>query len=277
MESPISRPVIIASREDPASLNIAENLIQKFRFSKDDSYKGSGSLYSRDNISLKIIDELGIFANPEDIPAGTTSLVFASKHVSATGTPALTVHTTGNPVREALFGGAPEQLAFVDPSRIKEALRVLRNESVKLGLQIEVSMEATHHGPTRFEAPVMFIEIGSGPKEWSNLELGEIAAKAVLAAVNTIPTPSSNAVGFGGTHYSAKHTRICLEGNLAVGHLISRHSFDAGISSDVVRQSFDKTVGGCNNAVVDWKGLSGNHRQGLLSLLEEWNIQVERC
>ncbi len=277
MESSSSGPAIIASRADPASVNIAETLIQNFHFSKRGHPSDDVPVYSRGKVSLTMIGELGIFAKPENIPQGATSLVFASKHVSASGKPALTVHATGNPTREALYGGNPEQLSFVDPPRIKEALRTLRDESVKKGLQIEVSMEATHHGPTSFEIPVLFIEIGSGPHEWSDPTLGEVAAKAVISAASAVQPSESNAVGFGGTHYSAKHTRICLESKLAVGHIISRHSFDGSVSNTTIRQAFDKTVGGCKTAVVDWKGLNGKQRQDLLALLGRWNIEVERC
>jgi len=138
-------------------------------------------------------------------------------------------------------------------------------------------MEATHHGPTSFKIPVVFVEIGSGPLEWSDSTLGEKGAKAAMAAANPLRSSTSNAVGFGGTHYPAKHTRICLEGKRAIGHVISRHSCEGEISSTTLGQVFDKTVGGCETAVVDWRGLSGKQRHDQLLLLEEWSIEVERC
>ena len=55
-------------------------------------------------------------------------------------------------------------------------------------------MEATHHGPTSLEIPVAFVEIGSGPLEWSDPIPGEIGAKA---AANPVRSSASNAVGFG--------------------------------------------------------------------------------
>jgi D-aminoacyl-tRNA deacylase len=197
--------------------------------------------------------------------------------VSSSGKPALTVHTTGNPTREALYGGSPEQLSYVDPLKVKKALHALKDESAKQGLDIEITMEATHHGPTSFKTSVMFVEIGSNSKEWSDPILGEIAAAAIIRAAETTESTSSNAVGFGGTHYSAKHTRINMEGNLAIGHVISRHAFDQGVSDTTIRQAFDKTLNGSNTALIDWKGLNGKQRQHLITLLEEWNVKVERC
>jgi D-aminoacyl-tRNA deacylase len=276
MESPISRPVIISSRADPASTNIAQNLIKHFQFSRNKT-SPHGPTYSRDNLSLIEIEEPGIYSKPGDIPRAATTLIFASKHVSLSGKPALTVHTTGNPTREALYGGNPEQLSHVDPLRIKSALRALRDESAKHGLDIEITMEATHHGPTSFETPVMFVEIGSSPREWSDPILGEIGAAAIMRAAKTTESTGSNAVGFGGTHYSAKHTRVNMEGNLAIGHVISRHAFDQGVSDTTIRESFDKTLNGSNTALLDWKGLNGKQRPPLIALLEEWSVKVERC
>jgi D-aminoacyl-tRNA deacylase len=276
MESPISRPVIIASRADPASANIAQNLIKHFQFSRIEN-SPYGTIYSKDNLSLVEIVEPGIYAKLGDVPREATTLIFASKHVSSSGKPALTVHTTGNPTREALYGGTPEQLSYVDPLRVKNALRALRDESGRRGRDIETTMEATHHGPTSFEIPVLFVEIGSSPNEWSDPILGEIAAATIIRATETTKSTGLNAVGFGGTHYSAKHTRVNLEENLAVGHVISRHAFDQGVSDTTLRQAFDKTLYGSNTALIDWKGLNGKQRQHLLTLLEEWNIRVERC
>jgi D-aminoacyl-tRNA deacylase len=276
MESPISRPVIIASRADAAATNIAQNLVKHFQFSRNET-SPHRAVYSKGNLSLVEITEPGIYAKPGDVPQEATTLIFASKHVSSSGKPALTVHATGNPTREALYGGIPEQLSFVDPPRIKFALRTLKDESAKAGLEIEITIEATHHGPTSFEIPVMFVEIGSGPKEWSDPLLGQVAAQAIIRAAETTESIGTNTVAFGGTHYSSKHTRICMEENLAIGHVISRHAFDGGVSDTTLRQTFDKTLYGCNTALLDWKGLNAKQRQHLLTLLEQWNIQVERC
>lgn len=277
MEPDTSKSVIVASLADPASTNIAENLIKLFQFEKKEASTPNTRIYSKGNLSLVEIEELGIYATSRDIPPEATTLIFASKHVSSSGKPALTVHTTGNPTREALYGGNPEQLSFVDPARIKTALRAMKDEAARAGLEIEITMEATHHGPTNFKIPVMFVEVGSGPGQWTDPSLGEVAAKAIVHAAETIESKSTNAVGFGGTHYSSKHTRICLEKELAIGHVLPRHVFDKGISDSTIRQAFDKTLNGCNTALLDWKGLNGKQRQHLLLLLDQWNVQVERC
>src|SRR5213594_2745533 len=55
----------------------------------------------------------------------------------------------------------------------------------------------------------MLIEIGSTPKQWTDPVLGGIVAKATVDAIQPVGT-TINTVGFGGTHYSAKHTKLNL-------------------------------------------------------------------
>ncbi|HZD13327.1 MAG TPA: D-aminoacyl-tRNA deacylase, partial [Candidatus Binatus sp.] len=83
--------------------------------------------------------------------------------------------------------------------------------------------------------------------------------------------------GFGGTHYSGKLTKMNLEGEYSVGHLVPKYAFEAGLSETVLKATFDKTVGGCKTALVDWKGLKGRHREWLIELLTNWDIEVVRC
>ncbi len=276
MESSSSRHVIVASRADPASVNIAANLKELFHFSEP-KQTGLAGVYANDSVSPVEIEEPGIFVRPNGVSLSASQLIFASNHVSSSGTPARTVHATGNPTREALYGGSPEQLSQVDPRAIKEALRSLKNEALKRGLEIEITMEATHHGPTGFDIPVMFVEIGSGPAQWRDPLLGQVAANAIRASINKPARAGTNRIGFGGTHYPAKFTFANFESDDAVGHVLSRRAFDAGISESTLRQAIDKTLGGTPSALIDWKGLNGKQRQDLLLVLEKWNIPVERC
>ncbi len=232
--------------------------------------------YSKDNMRLVVLEKLGIFVEPDDIPPKVSSAIFVSKHVSASGRAALTVHATGNLTKEAKFGGNPEEVSHVDPSIIRRVLRALKAGTLRAGVQIDVTMEATHHGPTNLAMPVCFVEIGSGEKEWTDPVLGEIAANAVISAIEKIGETYPTAVGFGGTHYSAKHTRICTEGDYAIGHLVSSHSFDGGVSERVIADTFNKTTRSCNTAIVDWKGLHSNDRRRLIASLEASGREIVR-
>jgi len=269
-----SSSTIVSSRADPASWNIAQALITKIGFKQQPGQRID--TYSKGNLRLLVLDKLGIFTDPNDIPSDVAATIFVSKHVSSSGRAALTVHTTGNLTKEAKFGGNPQEVSHVDPSIIRRALRALKAGVAQAEVQIEVTMEATHHGPTNLSMPVCFVEIGSGEKEWTDPVLGEIAANSVMSAVNAEETPPT-AVGFGGTHYSAKHTRICMEGDYAIGHLVSSHSFESGVSERVITDTFRKTTGSCNTAIVDWKGLHSNDRRRLIASLEAGGREIVRC
>jgi D-aminoacyl-tRNA deacylase len=267
--------VIVSSKRDPASSNIAQALITKNGFKQESNQEVE--TYSRDNMRLVVLEKLGIFVEPDDIPPHVSSAIFVSKHVSSTGRAALTVHATGNLTKEAKFGGNPEEASRVDPSIIRRALRALKAGTLRAGVQIDVTMEATHHGPTNLSMPVCFVEIGSGEKEWTDPVLGDITANAVVSAIASVEETYPTAVGFGGTHYSAKHTRICMEGDYAIGHLVSSHSFDGGVSERVIGDTFTKTSGSCNTAIVDWKGLHSNDRRKLVASLEADGREIVRC
>jgi len=269
-----SRPIIVASKIDAASLNIPQTLISQHGFTETSQHQIP--TYSNGNVNLMVIEKECIYAEPGDIPISGSTIIFASKHVSAAGKPALTVHATGNLTSQAEFGGRPGEVSQVEPFRIVQALRTLKQESARNNEQIEVTMEATHHGPTSFPVPVCFVEIGSGANEWSDRRLGKIAAHAVVAAASDNSFEGVNAVGFGGTYYSAKHTRMSMEGKYQIGHLVSRNAFESGITETTLRETFGKTIGGCETALVDWKGLSGDDRRRLVQQLEALGKKVVR-
>ena len=203
-------------------------------------------------------------------------IVFASKHVSTSGKPALTVHATGNLTSKAEFGGRPEEISQVDPTIIRRVLRRLAEDVSGAGLDIDVTMEATHHGPTSFSGPVCFVEVGSGPGEWSDPRLGRIAADAIMSLTNTVQDRDPLAVGFGGTHYSAKHTCICLEGDYQIGHVVPKHALETGVSDRVIQNTLRQTVGECKTALLDWKGIGGIERKRLVERLESWGYEAVR-
>lgn len=223
------------------------------------------------------VEKLPIYVEPNDVSLSSSSIIFASKHVSATNTPAMTVHATGNFTMDAKFGGKPKEVSYVDPARIQQALRKLKEILAKLGVQIDLIMEATHHGPTSFPAPVCFVEIGSEPEQWTDPKLGEMAADAILAAAITERGEGRAAVGFGRTHYSAKFTRLNIEGSYQIGHVVPRHALEAGVSESVLRDALQKTLSPKTIALVDWKGIGGEDRRKLVTSLESRGYLVERC
>jgi D-aminoacyl-tRNA deacylase len=266
-------PLIVASRNDPASYNIAQQLIHNYNFKLDNTK--NPELYVHENIRLILVEQIGIYLGVDDVPHDASSLIFASKHVSMTRQPALTVHATGNLGTTAKYGGQPGEVSFVHPAIVKNALNSLRNGLVESNVKMEATMEATHHGPTSFPVPVCFIEIGSSMEQWQNPVLGKITADAIMSSIKSENIVSgTNAVGFGGTHYSDKYTKLNFGTDYSIGHIVPKHAFESGIAENVLQNLFMKTLPECHTAIIDWKGLKSSHRRELIEKIEASGIEI---
>jgi len=263
--------LIVASEKDRAGLNIASCLVRDYGFDKSPEYSDPRIL-QKDNVLLARTREETIHLESVDLFPSITSVIFASRHTSEKGDPCLTVHCPGNVLSEAPYGGQPRSLALVEPNRMRAALLSLSGSREELGLSYLVSLEATHHGPTELPAPCMFVEIGSSAKQWEDTVAGKAAARAIWTAA-TSPANGAPAVGFGGGHYSWKHTDAVVKGQFAFGHILSKYFFD-GYDPAIVELAFRRTIGECSNAVIDKKGVRGSERNTLVELLSRTGREI---
>jgi D-aminoacyl-tRNA deacylase len=199
--------------------------------------------------------------------------IFASTHRSERGSQSFTAHTPGN-WGEAGMGGAPKTLNIAYGSKIAAAARKMAELSKK-SLGWGVSIEADHHGPT-LNRPVLFVEIGSTENEWKNPEAGRIAAEGILSAIRQSDAPFVLA-GFGGNHYCSKFGPKAISGECVFGHIIPGYSLERdGIENGMVLQAIQKNVESVEAAAIAWKGLKGELRSRLISMLEENGIKWVR-
>ncbi len=258
--------VIVASERDPAAVNIASWLIRDYGFDRSEEYRDPQVL-RKDDVLLARVKEESIYAETVDSLTAATAVIFASRHTSEKGDPGLTVHCTGNVLNEAPYGGQPKRLALAEPNRMRAALLSLSESREELGLPYLVSLEATHHGPTELRVPSMFVEIGSSAKQWEHPLAGKAVARAVWIAA-TRPSDGIPSVGFGGGHYSWKHTEAVVKGRFALGHILSKYFFQS-YDPAVVELAFRRTVGECSHALIDKKGMRGVERGTLVEFLKE--------
>jgi D-aminoacyl-tRNA deacylase len=254
-------------------VNIAERIVQNHDFKETERIYCGKPVLGHNGILLVHIDVDGIYAKDLDRDFHVETIIFASRHSSESGQRSLTVHTTGNTTNSALYGGRPKSLAWVDPQRMKAALLTLKEKAQESGLDgYTVSLEATHHGPTDLEVPVMFVEIGSSQEQWKDRLAAEAVASAIYSAATTqhVGKPS---VGFGGGHYSAKHTEVDITQDFAIGHILPKYFFDQ-FTPEIVELTFKRTVGNCRTAIIDWKGIRGGHRSALIEVLESNKVEV---
>ena len=150
--------LVVASKRDPAGLNIASCLSREYGFNRSSEIPDP-RITQKDDVLLAQIEEESIYAESADTLARTTAVIFASRHTSEKSEPCLTVHCTGNVLKEAPFGGQPSSLALAEPNRARSALLSLSESREELGLPYLVSLEATHHGPTELRVPCLFVAV----------------------------------------------------------------------------------------------------------------------
>ncbi len=264
--------LIVASQRDAAAQNIARELIRLKDFQP--LAWSSGDLFRKGDVFLKQVDSDGIYTENLGEDSGFDAVIFASRHRSESGEPALTVHWTGNSTGRADFGGKPKSLSFADPPRLRAALLALDEAREARKLNYAVTLEATHHGPTELGVPTLFVEIGSAEREWNDQQAAAAVSEAIWKAA-TAPVEGKIAVGFGGGHYCNKHCVAIRKDGYAFGHILSKYFFEE-YDEAIVRMAFQRTLGKCQTAVIDWKGVRSPDRAKLLDSLKRMNIEVVR-
>ena len=254
--------IIVFSSLDLAGKNIADKLIKLFSFEKKGETWIKGEL-ELIQVETKIVDAEHLYDKETDF------LVFISKHRSETGKPCLTAHTPGN-WGAAELGGKPKQVCPCFPSKLKVVLREL-NSLNDLGWQ--VCAEVDHHGPLT-KAPALFVEIGSTEREWVNARAGEIAASAVMKMLSSNEAFPA-AFGIGGGHYAPSFTKVILEKEFAVGHILPKYYIDE-IDLDGFRQGVEKSAEKTELALLDWKGMNKEQRKKITDFLGILRLPYEK-
>jgi len=269
--------LIVASTEDVAGMNIAQQIIDHHGFEKIEEVFHQKPVYSKrvQNREVKLV-----FVNEEIVNTQFITkffspqlLVFVSKHRSVSELPTLSVHTPGN-LGEAELGGIPKRVSISPASAMRDALLEMATAKEEMGLKYEVSYECTHHGPS-LDVPTMFVELGSSLKQWRDQRAAEAVARAAMAAVSK-ESRYTAVLGVGGPHYNAKFTRIALSTPTAFGHIIPKYAVSR-VDIEMVRQCVERTVESVESVVLDWKGIKGADKDGLMAILGEVGVQIEKA
>ena len=253
--------LLVAYQDDPAGHNMASFI------SKD--LKKDGQVYRGKNFDLVEISTPAISADWLEKKYSYDGFVFLSKHAAESGVLALTCHSTGN-FSDAKFGGKSRQVAIPHPVLQKSYLQRLWANKDSFA-DFEITIEATHHGPTALNKPCIFIEIGTTEKQWNDSELCSSIAKLVIETLNSKQKKFPTAICFGGTHYGDKFTKEILFGAHALGTVIPKHALDyldESLFSHIL--SRNKTA---KSALLDWTGL-GPNKQKVLDLLGTTKLEV---
>lgn len=247
---------VVCSRSDPASLNIAEQLMRLVSWEDHGGYSSFGPfrlvVHSEGQTALKGLDSTlaGLGLSPGMV-------VFPCRHESKARLPWFGGHFTGN-LKEG-----QRELSAAAPSGLRSFLwKIKRLAPAGYG----ISAEATHHGPTDMQTPSFFAEIGSSEQQWRDPVAGEAVARAILGLD---PADLPVFIGFGGGHYVQRQTELIYQAEISFGHLFSRYqlgSLDAWLVEEAMRKS------GAEYAYVDLKSLRSEEKKLVRTILEDLAI-----
>ncbi len=268
------KTVIVNSEKDPAGSNIRDSLLDTGNFAQTgDAFDVNPVFSNGQSVFLATSKNEIVFVEGLDEHFGKDekcSYILISKHRAESGIPSLTAHFTGNYSRSD-FGGRPGELSYCDPYMLKSYMRELIERRNAIPSKFNITIEATHHGPTSLHYPVLFVELGSGPTEWEEKDVSVVIAEALLASLPEKHYPKC-AVGLGGTHYSEKFNQLVLDSDICLGHVIPKYALD-NLDEALLRQAVAKSVVPITVAALDWKGL-GKQKQKILDLVEKLGLET---
>ncbi len=272
--------LLVHSNLDTAGVNIANSVLENYSFTKTAQTYQKNPVYTSEingkHVSFLTLEQEAVNAQylQEDYP-NAKLVVFLSRHSSQNGKPTLSVHAPGN-FGDAELGGLPKTLSVSPAQAMQNALKALLHYKETLNLfAYEVSFECTHHGPS-LNVPTMFVELGSSPKQWSDLKAAQAVACSAMSAIENFKVPTSSAVlGIGGTHYNQRFTTMALIGEAAFGHMIPKYAIHL-VDSQMLSQCVDKTLEKVPLAILDWKGIKGEDKPNLLQALEAVGLPYKK-
>jgi D-aminoacyl-tRNA deacylase len=272
--------LLVSSKNDVASLNIANQIINQNSFKRVEDFQGNPAYEAcfLGNEKVKLITLKGESVNAQDLTSFFSDLklaVFISRHKSESGTPTLSVHTPGN-LGSADLGGIPRRVSIAPANAMRDALRKMCILKDEFKLNYDVSYECTHHGPS-LDIPAMFVELGSSPLQWNDPAAAGVVAQAAIEAIKQFHSRNCKTVlGIGGPHYNAKFTRMALKENVAFGHIIPKYAI-ATVDAGTLRQCVHRTLEKVEAIILDWKGIRSEDKAKLIRTLDNIELPVEKA
>ncbi|MGC8478425.1 MAG: D-aminoacyl-tRNA deacylase [Candidatus Micrarchaeia archaeon] len=261
-------PLIAYSIQDPTSVIIARRLFEILSFEETSIENGMrrfNSSYANaielniPNISAEFLDSVG-----------AKYIVFLSRHSSAKGIPSFTTHAEGNWSTTSDLGGKPHMLSVASPESMLALLKGLEMHNT---YKIEVTYEATHHGPL-LSTPSMFVEIGGSEETLAEERFASVVAESVADLLAEKPSQEYSKVvlGIGSNHYPRKFSSLALEKGYAFSHIMPRY-----YTSEVkmLGQAVSRSTIEPEAAVIEWKSINSVERNMILKELENLGIDYE--
>jgi len=274
-EADAGRPtiVLVTSSRDTASMTIARGLKRNHPFESTKIMFMGNPVFQNGHLLLVQVDTELIEPPDLDQYFNPRAYVFLSRHRADSGIPSLTAHTTGNFTHAPFLGGNPMEVGRVDPDLQKNYMLALGERRDQLD-GYETTVEATHHGPTSLQKPVLFVELGSSEKNWEDEHAGAVVGDAIIEALETSKSWDKVAIVFGGTHYPEKVNKLLLETDFAVASVVAKHSLEA-VDEMMFAQIIQKSTKFPRYAGIDWKGM-GRHKEKIVGFAKQFSLEILR-
>jgi D-aminoacyl-tRNA deacylase len=263
--------VILATTSDLASGTLAAALIEGQGFESTGVNLLGKPVYQKGSLLLAFFE--GLIVKPPDLDEyfNPQAYIFLSRHSAESGIASLTAHTTGNFSDEAKFGGGPRELSRADPALLKNYLISLSRRRGKVR-GYEITMEATHHGPTSLQKPVLFVELGSSEEYWGDKKAAGVVGEALVESLTGKSIWTKAALGFGGTHYPEKFTKMMVDDEYAFSFVAPKYAL-GHIDEKMFGQMLQRSAVPVRFAVLDWKGL-GPHKDKIVGLVSQFGLET---
>jgi D-aminoacyl-tRNA deacylase len=252
--------LIVASKLDRAGINITTQLSQ---FGNFNFYLVDGEVIYTKNLDMDKINHYDF-------------IIFASRHKSEQGGKTLSIHAPGN-WRKAEFGGQDNKVCKTSALFQKQFFEKLRDNSEKFHLKgYDLTLECTHHGPL-IDKPCIFAEIGATEIEWKDRKAAFIVARTIFETMRDFKENPYNeiAIGIGGPHYCPNFSKIQMNSNIAISHIIPQYAFP--ITEETIQEAIGGTAEDIDMFLLDWKGLGNSEqRQQTLDVLNKFYIQKKK-
>jgi D-aminoacyl-tRNA deacylase len=153
-------------------------------------------------------------------------------------------------------------------------LKTLKSIKKLNNTELQVTYEATHHGPL-MNNPSFFVELGGNEETIGNAKHARLLAQAIIDSIGAGADGGYDkvAVGFGGMHYPSKFTSLALSGKYAFSHIMSKHYIG---NADMIEQAFKRSDIPADVALIEWKGIKGADREIITKELARLGIDYAR-
>src|SRR5215204_2339919 len=258
-------------------MTMTRYLMRSAEFASESKENSNGWSYRsarHENVQLYIFPgSLLTLENIDDLYSDASMFIFLSKHRSHSCIPTLTCHFTGNFSADNSYGGNPRQIAISYPSLQKGYLKAITAAARKKVPEYEVIIEATHHGPTSLNKPVLFVELGSSEKQWADENAAAVVCDTLLDILHKgFERCQKVGIALGGTHYPKKFNKLLLESKFGLAAVASKHNLKP-IDDAMLKQMVEKSVEKVTHIVLDNKGL-GREKDRILKIVEKTPLEL---